>query len=91
MTFSDQLGVLNDMKDLYRFGRSQLRPFDPAESKKVDLSEKFVDYQVEGILARGRIRDQIKQVENCRKMDRMGDLMEAQSLKAVKKSYLVPG
>ena len=33
------------MKDIYRFGRSQLKPFDPTESTKEDTNEKFVDYQ----------------------------------------------
>ena len=42
---SNQIGILADMKDIYRFGRSQLKPFDPTESTKEDTSEKFVDYQ----------------------------------------------
>ena len=74
LTYSDQLGILDDVREIYRFGRSQINPYQRAEKVENDDIE-FSEYQLQGILARGKMRNQIRDIEDKRKVDRVHDLL----------------
>ena len=83
LRYSDQLGILDEVRDSFKFDRSYLTGYIH-EKKKKEQSQKsqeeqdkeFSQYQLDGLLSRNNIRKEIRRVEDESKKNKLRDVIE---------------
>ena len=83
LRYSDQLGILDEIRDSFKFDRSYLTGHIQAMKKKENSQKsqeeqdrEFSRYQLDGLLSKNNIRKEIRKVEDESKKNNLRDIIE---------------
>ncbi|CBY35158.1 unnamed protein product [Oikopleura dioica] len=83
LRYSDQLGILDEIRDSFKFDRSYLtghinsiKKEENSQKSQEEQDKEFSKYQLDGLLSKNNIRKEIRKVEDESKKNNLRDIIE---------------